>query len=106
MSWSLVDALVADKSTPRNKAAAIRALPQACELAVKFAPGIRVNAVAPGFILPPEGRSGAYLKALTRKVPLKRQGSVANVIQAVRFLLANDYVTGQTIFVDGGEHLV
>ena len=74
--------------------------------AVRFAPRVRVNAVAPGLILPPAGKGRNYLKGLAGRVPLKRVGNPGNVAQAVRFLVANDYVTGQTIFVDGGEHLL
>jgi NAD(P)-dependent dehydrogenase (short-subunit alcohol dehydrogenase family) len=73
--------------------------------AVRFAPRVRVNAVAPGLILAPEGRGPWYLKKQAAGIPLKRPGSIRNIIQAVRFLITNDYVTGQTIFVDGGEHL-
>lgn len=74
--------------------------------AVSFAPLVRVNAVAPGFILPPEGKGAAYLKNRAVDIPLKRKGDVANVTDAVRFLVRNDYITGQVIFVDGGEHLI
>ena len=80
--------------------------------AVEFAPRIRVNAVAPGLILPPAylpGRQASpkngYLDRLAKQVPLRRKGNVANVAHAVLFLLENDYVTGQVIYEDGGEHL-
>jgi len=73
--------------------------------ALEFAPDIRVNAIAPGLILPPEGKSDEYLDRLAEKVPLKRKGNTKNVTEAIRFLLSNDYITGQIIFCDGGEHL-
>jgi NAD(P)-dependent dehydrogenase (short-subunit alcohol dehydrogenase family) len=73
--------------------------------AADFAPNIRVNAVAPGFILPPKNSKAAFAKSRAAQVPLKRQGRVEHVTEAVRFLLSNDYITGQVIFVDGGEHL-
>jgi len=73
--------------------------------AVRFAPQIRVNAVAPGLVLPPEGLGMLYLRKRAKGVPLQRHGSVEDVLQAVRFLTRSGYVTGQTIFVDGGEHL-
>ncbi len=73
--------------------------------AAEFAPRIRVNAVAPGLILPPASKGQAYLKKLARTIPLKRKGNPAYIAHAVRFLLENDFVTGQTVFVDGGEHL-
>ena len=73
--------------------------------AVEFAPRIRVNAVAPGIILPPGSQTDGYLDRLARQIPLQRKGKVENIAHAVLFLLENDYVTGQVIFEDGGEHL-
>ena len=73
--------------------------------AVEFAPRIRVNAVAPGIILPPVSQKGGYLDRLAKHIPLQRKGKVENIAHAVLFLLENDYVTGQVIFEDGGEHL-
>jgi pteridine reductase len=72
--------------------------------ALKFAPGITVNAVAPGLILPPAGKDESYLQGLIGKVPLKRHGSPEDIAAAVVFLLKSDFITGQTIFVDGGRH--
>jgi len=74
-------------------------------MALEFAPGITVNAVAPGLILPPPGEDDGYLEPLKERVPLKRVGNVQAVVSAVLFLIENDYITGQVIFVDGGEHL-
>lgn len=74
--------------------------------ALKFAPAIRVNAVAPGLILPPVSKGKDYLDRLSRRIPLKRRGKPSHVTHAVRFLLENDYVTGQVIFEDGGAHLI
>ncbi len=74
--------------------------------AVELAPDIRVNGIAPGLILPPKGKENAYLDRLAQKIPLQRKGEPANIVQAVEFLLNNPYVTGQVIFVDGGEHLL
>lgn len=74
-----------------------------------LAPHVRVNAVAPGPILPPSSKSGeAAVQDLLRgaaTVPLKRAGSAGEVAHAVRSLVENAYVTGQTLFVDGGRHL-
>ena len=75
-------------------------------LALKYAPNIMVNAVAPGLILPPDGKGVSYLEQLKRTVPLKRYGSTADIVDAVLFLLRNDFITGQVIYVDGGKHLV
>lgn len=74
--------------------------------AVEFAPNIRVNAVAPGLILPPEGKTDAYLEKRSAGIPLKTRGRLSHIALTVQFLVENDYVTGQTIFVDGGEHLL
>lgn len=75
-------------------------------LALRFAPKVRVNAVAPGLILPPEGKGASYLQRVSRIVPMKTNGTVSDVAEAVSFLLSSDFVTGQTIFVDGGQHLL
>jgi len=74
--------------------------------AVEFAPDIRVNGIAPGCILPPKGKSNEYLETQAQKVLLRKRGSVSNITRSVQFLLENDYVTGQVIFCDGGEHLI
>ncbi len=74
-------------------------------MAIRMAPGIKVNAVGPGLILPPEGKDQAYIESLKEKVPLKRVGSPEAVADAVLFLLSSDYITGQVIFVDGGRWL-
>jgi NAD(P)-dependent dehydrogenase (short-subunit alcohol dehydrogenase family) len=73
--------------------------------AVEYAPDIRVNAVAPGYILPPPGADRTYLEERARAVPAGRPGSAADVADAVVYLMCSDYVTGETIFVDGGQNL-
>ncbi|BDG05085.1 short chain dehydrogenase [Anaeromyxobacter oryzae] len=74
--------------------------------AVAFAPGLTVNAVAPGLILPPPGEDEAYLERLAHDLPLKRHGAPEDVALAVLFLLQSRFITGQVIFVDGGRHLL
>jgi len=74
-------------------------------MALEFAPRVRVNAVAPGLILPPAGKDEAYLRKLVHTNPLRRIGSAQGVAAAVLFLLRHDFVTGQVIYVDGGRHL-
>ncbi len=74
--------------------------------ALEFAPSIRANAVAPGLILPPKGKDQSYLERLKSTNPLNNTGTVAQIAQAVRFLVNNEFVTGQVIFVDGGRHLI
>jgi NAD(P)-dependent dehydrogenase (short-subunit alcohol dehydrogenase family) len=66
---------------------------------------ILVNAVAPGPILAPPGTSDDELKAVEAATPLGRWGGEAAIVQAVVFLLETDFVTGETIRVDGGRHV-
>ena len=66
---------------------------------------ITVNGVAPGLILPPPGEDESYIERLTHTVPLKRHGSPEDIAEAVVYLLKSDFVTGETIAVDGGRHL-
>lgn len=73
--------------------------------ALDFAPNFRVNAVAPGLILPPVGTSEDYLEELKSSLPLNKYGDKEQVADAVLFLLKNDFITGQVIYVDGGAHL-
>jgi pteridine reductase len=74
-------------------------------LAAALAPAVQVNAVAPGAILPPPGGDQSYLVRLGETLPLRRHGSPDDVARAVLYLLSSDFVTGETIFVDGGQHL-
>jgi pteridine reductase len=74
-------------------------------LAKTLAPAVRVNAVAPGVIMLPEGWDQATGERLRRTTPLKRLGSANDVVAAVIYLLEADYVTGETIVVDGGRHV-
>jgi pteridine reductase len=74
-------------------------------LAHALAPKIRVNAIAPGAVLLPEGWSQAQTDKLVSTTPLGRIGKPEDVAQAVLYLLSADYVTGETIIVDGGRHV-
>jgi pteridine reductase len=74
-------------------------------LARVLAPEVRVNAIAPGTVLLPADWSEADAARLDESTPLKRQGSPADVVQAMLYLLDADYVTGETIVVDGGRHI-
>jgi len=73
---------------------------------LEFAPGITVNGVAPGLILPPAGKDEGYLEQLAKSVPLSRHGGPEDIADAVIYLLASDFVTGQILYVDGGRHLL
>jgi len=74
-------------------------------LAKTLAPAVRVNAVAPGVIMLPAEWDQETGERLRRTTPLKRLGSANDVVAAVIYLLEADYVTGETIVVDGGRHV-
>lgn len=76
-------------------------------LALELAPQVRVNAVAPGAILWPEGKPEAAKETILAKTPLARTGTEDEIAEAVRWLLQDaTYTTGQTIRVDGGRLLM
>ena len=74
-------------------------------LARVMAPEVRVNAIAPGTVLLPDDWSEADAARLDETTPLKRQGSPQDVADAMLYLLRAEYVTGETIIVDGGRHV-
>ena len=71
-----------------------------------YAPEIRVNAVAPGPVLKPDEMSNARWQELGAALPLQHCGNAADVARAVIFLLENDFITGETLVVDGGNQLI
>jgi 3-oxoacyl-[acyl-carrier protein] reductase/pteridine reductase len=72
-------------------------------LALELRPTIRVNAIAPGPVIPPPDYDQATNESIARRTLLKRWGCGDHVAQAVLFFVENDYVTGEIIRVDGGE---
>lgn len=78
-------------------------------LARELAPDVRVNAIAPGPILWPEGDDQfdeVSRQRIISHTPLKREGTPDDIARAVHFLIADaPYVTGETINVDGGRHV-
>jgi pteridine reductase len=74
-------------------------------LAAALAPDIRVNAVAPGFVLAPPGSDPEFAESFARETPLQRLGSPTDVANAVQYLAAAGYITGETLFVDGGRRV-
>jgi len=74
-------------------------------MASEFAPKVRVNAVAPGPVLPPGGKDAEYLREKAAEIPLPRPGRTEDVAEGTVFLLRNDFITGQILFIDGGGHL-
>ena len=74
-------------------------------LALELAPAILVNAIAPGPILRPPGFSDAADRQVRKVTPLGRWGGPLEIARAVLFLVETEFVTGETIRVDGGRHL-
>lgn len=66
---------------------------------------ILVNAVAPGPVLPPPGTTDEELHGVERSTPLGRWGGEMEIAKAILGLLDSDFITGETIRVDGGRHL-
>lgn len=75
-------------------------------LARALAPKIRVNAIAPGFVLQSDIVSDDEWQRLIKRIPLKRPARTEELASALEFLVQNEYITGQTIVVDGGYSLV
>ena len=74
-------------------------------LARALAPRTRVNAVAPGVVLLPEGWDESAAERLRGTTPLRRLGTPGDVARSVAYLLEADFVTGETLLVDGGRHI-
>lgn len=74
-------------------------------LARILAPDVRVAGIAPGAVLLPEKWDPDAVEHLRQTTPLQRMGSPADVTATVLFILDSDYLTGETIIVDGGRHV-
>jgi NAD(P)-dependent dehydrogenase (short-subunit alcohol dehydrogenase family) len=75
-------------------------------LARALAPNIRVNGIAPGLVLPSDVVTKEQWKKLVEKLPLKRAARLEELTSTLEFLIKNEYITGQTIVVDGGYSLI
>jgi len=75
-------------------------------MAKELAPDIRVNGICPGPILPPKGASDDYMVERSKQTALKRHGDPEDIAQAVTSLLKQEYITGNILYLDGGEHLL
>jgi len=75
-------------------------------LARAFAPNIRVNAIAPGLVLQSDVVTQEQWDKLVERLPLKRAAKPEEIASALEFLIKNEYITGQTIVVDGGYSLI
>lgn len=74
--------------------------------ALEFAPAITVNGVAPGAVLAPPGKGRAYVKDLAGNIPTGKRVNVSDIAQTIMFLIGSDAITGQIIYVDGGQNLL
>lgn len=74
--------------------------------ALDLAPGITVNAVAPGAVLPPPKQADNPAWEYAGTIPLEKRPALSDIADAVLYLLKSDVITGQTIFVDGGQNLL
>jgi pteridine reductase len=72
-------------------------------LALELSPEIRVNAVAPGTVLPPPSYDAAAISRLSRAIPLGRVGHAEDIARAVVFLASSPFITGHELAVDGGR---
>ena len=84
--------------------AGVMALTEALALELAGA-NILVNAIAPGPIVAPPGTTDEEIKAVEEATPLGRWGGEAEIAKAVIAVLESDFITGETIRVDGGRHL-
>ena len=75
-------------------------------MAAELAPHVRVNAIAPGTVLLPEGVGEAKVNWAVQNSLLKRVGRPEDVARTVLFLVDSDFTTGAVYFVDGGRALV
>ncbi|NKQ36446.1 MAG: SDR family oxidoreductase [Chloroflexi bacterium] len=73
------------------------------QLALELAPAVRVNAVAPGPVLPPPDYSAAKIAQTAARTLLNRWGTPEDIADAVLFFVRADYVTGEALAVDGGQ---
>ena len=74
-------------------------------LAKELAPGITVNAVAPGIVTWPEPMTPTEEQKQLARIPAGRFGQPEDIAKSVAFLLDNDYITGHTLPIDGGRSL-
>jgi pteridine reductase len=74
--------------------------------AKELGPKIRVNGICPGLILPSKDTSKEAFEKMGAKIPLQSTGDSSRIVSAVHFLIENTYITGETLFIDGGEHLM
>lgn len=75
-------------------------------LALEWAPKIRVNSISPGPVLVPPDYTPEKIEKAAERTLLKRWGTPGDIVSAVHFLLGNDYINGFDLKVDGGKSLL
>ncbi len=73
--------------------------------AVEWGESIRVNGIAPGLIIPPQGGAADYLEKAAKNVPTRTHGNLGDILHALDYLMENKFVNGETLFIDGGASL-
>ncbi len=74
--------------------------------AAELGPSIRVNAIAPGIMVPSDVWGEGYIQEKKKKLPLKKNAAVGDLNRTISYILDNEYITGECFFVDGGERLI
>jgi NAD(P)-dependent dehydrogenase (short-subunit alcohol dehydrogenase family) len=75
-------------------------------MAFAFGPGIRVNALAPGAILPRTEKDAVCFRRIKERVPLGKEADIESLLEAYAFLVNASSITGQIIYIDCGLHLL
>ena len=75
-------------------------------MAKAYSPAIQVNGIAPGPVLFPDHYTEEQKRSAIERTLLKRPGSPTDIVNAIVFLVENDYITGEIIHVDGGRHIM
>ena len=71
--------------------------------AVEWGETVRVNAIAPGLILPPAGKGQDYLEKNKKNVPTQTHGELSDLTRALDYLIDGHFINGEILFVDGGS---
>ena len=74
------------------------------QLSLELAPSVTVNAVAPGPVLPPPDYDDERIAKTAKRTLLNRWGTAEDVAETVMFFVKSNYITGEVLAVDGGEH--
>jgi NAD(P)-dependent dehydrogenase (short-subunit alcohol dehydrogenase family) len=74
--------------------------------ALEAAPKVRVNALAPGLVLPPAGKSKKYFNNLAANTPLQKPAGLVPLIKSIDYIIENENLTGQILFCNSGEQLL